>query len=123
MEIFCKGCEGLFINNIKPKNCSCCGVSISPYFLCDFCILLPLYHPLCNSCKVRGCYFDSPCHLENRRLSGKILLRIFRRKIQLVYKISQLYYRTRHRIYLPGLNEFKKLQTEFYCLAIKNDQL
>ena len=113
---FCEDCKGLFIKK-ETNECQCCGIKINPHFLCGFCKLLPPINPVCNGCKVRGCYFGSPCYLEHRKLSGILLRKMLYRKIQLVYKICQLYYRSRHRIYIPGGIEFMKLQKHFYELC------
>jgi len=108
---YCKECaEDSIINE-----CKCCNKSIENYkYLCNFCNLLILYHPLCSSCKVRGCYYDSPCYLgKDRKLSRITLRRILRQKINIVFKISQMYVITRNRLYLPESEMYYKLMEHF----------
>ena len=121
----CVGCEIdtlKFLEILVENECKCCKKIIESYYLCSFCKLIPMFHPLCLSCKNRGCYFDSPCYLgDSRKLNNNILMKILRSKIFLVYRISQLYYKTRNRIYLPGSNVYNTIKKEYYTLAMQHD--
>ena len=125
--VICSGCESQQLCKMCLNECtlcSCCSEKISTKYLCNFCILIIVSHPLCLQCKNRGCYFDSPCFLGNKRkLNQKILKRILQKKIKLVAKIANLYAKTRERLYLPGGYIYKQLEEEFYSLALINNNI